>query len=144
VQYVKSEKHPWSRYQPPSVDLRQCRNQLRGCQLLQLKHLHDSPLILVGKMWSGLIEWVRASMLSDDAPLIFPGDLTIPRCVATGSEAIDLLRASYGVARASQGIGIHLCDFASSRATSGADDSQRTRFEPSPHQNSLDTFFGDA
>ena len=33
-------------------------------QLLQVKHLHDTPLILVGKMWPGLIEWVRRSMMS--------------------------------------------------------------------------------
>jgi uncharacterized protein (TIGR00730 family) len=69
-------------------------------QLLQVKHLRDSPLILVGKMWPGLIKWVRASMLSDDPPLISPGDLTIPRCVATGSEAIDLLRTHHAAWRA--------------------------------------------
>ncbi len=26
-------------------------------QLLQVKHLQDTPLILVGKMWPGLVEW---------------------------------------------------------------------------------------
>jgi uncharacterized protein (TIGR00730 family) len=68
-------------------------------QLLQVKHLHDTPLILVGEMWPGLIEWVRGSMLSDDAPLISPGDLTIPQCVATGNEAIELLRAHHAAWR---------------------------------------------
>ena len=38
-------------------------------QLLQVKHLHDTPLILVGKMWPGLIEWVRRSMIAEDPPL---------------------------------------------------------------------------
>ena len=28
-------------------------------QLLQVRHLQDTPLILVGKMWPGLIEWAR-------------------------------------------------------------------------------------
>src|SRR5215470_11339395 len=26
-------------------------------QLLQVKHIHDVPLILVGKMWPGLVDW---------------------------------------------------------------------------------------
>ena len=38
-------------------------------QLLQVRHLQDTPLILVGKMWPGLIEWARSSMLSFDPPL---------------------------------------------------------------------------
>ena len=28
-------------------------------QLLQVRHVHDVPLILVGKMWAGLVEWAR-------------------------------------------------------------------------------------
>ena len=26
-------------------------------QLLQVRHLQDTPLILVGKMWADLVEW---------------------------------------------------------------------------------------
>jgi uncharacterized protein (TIGR00730 family) len=37
-------------------------------QLLQVRHLSDTPLILVGRMWPGLIEWTRASMLSTAPP----------------------------------------------------------------------------
>src|SRR4029453_10745642 len=33
-------------------------------QLLQVRHIRDVPLILVGRMWPGLVEWARASMLS--------------------------------------------------------------------------------
>src|SRR6185503_12509487 len=29
-------------------------------QLLQVKHLENVPLILVGKMWPGLVEWAKA------------------------------------------------------------------------------------
>src|SRR5947209_950091 len=28
-------------------------------QLLQVKHVHDAPLILVGKMWSHLVDWAK-------------------------------------------------------------------------------------
>ena len=61
-------------------------------QLLQVKHLHDTPLILVGKMWPGLIEWVRRSMIAEDPPLAALADAAIPICVSGGDEAIDILR----------------------------------------------------
>ena len=61
-------------------------------QLLQVRHLSDTPLILVGRMWPGLVEWARASMLSTDPPLASPEDMSIPRCVASGDEAIAALR----------------------------------------------------
>jgi uncharacterized protein (TIGR00730 family) len=61
-------------------------------QLLQVQHLEATPLILVGKMWPGLIEWVRSSMLAVDSPLVNAEDVGIPRCVANGDEAIGLLR----------------------------------------------------
>jgi uncharacterized protein (TIGR00730 family) len=63
-------------------------------QLLQVKHLQNTPLILVGRMWSGLVEWARRSMLSIDPPLANVEDLSIPHCVATADEAIVLLRHS--------------------------------------------------
>jgi hypothetical protein len=71
-------------------------------QLLQVKHLHDTPLILVGKMWPGLIEWVRRSMLTEDAPLVGEADTTIPVCVSNGDEAIDILRARHDTWAASR------------------------------------------
>ena len=61
-------------------------------QLLQVRHLRDIPLILVGRMWPGLVEWVRESMLSTDPPLANPEDVSIPRCVVSGNEAIAVLR----------------------------------------------------
>jgi uncharacterized protein (TIGR00730 family) len=61
-------------------------------QLLQVKHLEHTPLILVGSMWPGLIEWARRSMLATDPPLASPADLAIPRCVANADEAIAVLR----------------------------------------------------
>jgi hypothetical protein len=61
-------------------------------QLLQVRHLSDAPLILVGRMWPGLVEWARASMLATDPPLASPEDMSIPRCVASGDEAIAVIR----------------------------------------------------
>lgn len=61
-------------------------------QLLQVQHLQNTPLILAGKMWPGLIEWAKASMLSMDPPLANPEDMTIPLCAANADEAIDLIR----------------------------------------------------
>ena len=31
-------------------------------QLLQVRHVDNVPLILVGRMWKGLVEWARTSM----------------------------------------------------------------------------------
>ena len=64
--------------------------------LLQVRHLEDTPLILVGKMWPGLIEWAHSSMLSFDPPLANPEDMTIPRCAANADEAIAIIRAHHG------------------------------------------------
>jgi hypothetical protein len=61
-------------------------------QLLQVKHVHDTPLILVGKMWTGLVDWARGHLSESQPPLANPEDMTIPRCVNTADEAIALLR----------------------------------------------------
>lgn len=66
-------------------------------QLLQVRHLESTPLILVGKMWPGLIEWARSSMLSADTPLANTEDITIPRCVPNADEAIALIREHHQV-----------------------------------------------
>ena len=57
-----------------------------------MRHLVDTPLILVGRMWPGLVEWARASVLSTDPPLANPEDMNIPRCVASSDAAIAALR----------------------------------------------------
>ncbi|CAG0948852.1 pyrimidine/purine-5'-nucleotide nucleosidase [Anaerolineae bacterium] len=66
-------------------------------QLLQVRHIENTPLILVGKMWPGLIEWARSSMLSADTPLANAEDMTIPRCVANADEAIALIREHHQI-----------------------------------------------
>jgi uncharacterized protein (TIGR00730 family) len=61
-------------------------------QLLQVKHVHDTPLILVGKMWAELVDWARKNLLKPELNLANPEDMTIPRCVNTADEAIALIR----------------------------------------------------
>lgn len=63
-------------------------------QLLQVRKLYNTPLILVGKMWGGLVDWVRATMLKEGSELISEVDLTIPHCVDTIEETIALIRQS--------------------------------------------------
>lgn len=61
-------------------------------QLLQVHHLNNTPLILVGKMWPGLIAWAKEAMLATDPPLANTEDLDIPECVEGSDAAIALLR----------------------------------------------------
>ena len=61
-------------------------------QLLQVRHLQDTPLILVGRMWPGLIDWARQSMTSATPPLASIDDFRIPVCVETADDAIAVLR----------------------------------------------------
>jgi uncharacterized protein (TIGR00730 family) len=65
-------------------------------QLLQVGHIADAPLVLVGKMWPGLVEWARTSMLSADPPLANPKDMELPRCVEGANEAVELIREHTG------------------------------------------------
>lgn len=62
-------------------------------QLLQVRHLDGTPLILVGKLWPPLVEWVKDSMLSFETPLINAEDVDIPKCVDNANEAIAIIRA---------------------------------------------------
>jgi uncharacterized protein (TIGR00730 family) len=64
-------------------------------QLLQVRHLHDRPLIFVGPMWGELVSWVERSMLRPGFELISKQDLTIPSCVDSAEGANALIRASH-------------------------------------------------
>ncbi len=61
-------------------------------QLLQVEHVHDTPLILVGKMYAELVDWAKANLLKPQLPLVNTEDLAIPKCVNTADEAIALIR----------------------------------------------------
>ena len=60
-------------------------------QLAQVGHVRDIPLILVGDMWRGLVDWAREQMLGHQPPLANSEDMDIPRCVGTVEEAIAIL-----------------------------------------------------
>ena len=62
-------------------------------QLLQVNHLRDTPLVLVGKTWPGLVDWARSAMLSSDPPLANEEDLAIPVCVEDADGAVAIIRA---------------------------------------------------
>jgi uncharacterized protein (TIGR00730 family) len=64
-------------------------------QLLQVKHVQDTPLILVGKMWANLVEWARTHLLTTQPPLANPEDIAIPQCVNSADEAISVIRAHH-------------------------------------------------
>ena len=64
-------------------------------QLLQVRHLEGTPFLMVGRMWPGLIDWARQTMLSSDHPLASPEDLELPRCLATADEAIEVIREEH-------------------------------------------------
>ena len=49
-------------------------------QLLQVRHLQDTPLILVGKMWGGLIDWARTSLTTTQPPLASASDMDSTMC----------------------------------------------------------------
>ena len=61
-------------------------------QLLQVRKLQDTPLILVGAMWSELVAWHEKAMLRPGSALASEADLRIPHCVTTAEEAIAVLR----------------------------------------------------
>jgi uncharacterized protein (TIGR00730 family) len=61
-------------------------------QLLQVRKLYNTPLILVGKMWAELVEWGRRSMLQEGSELASEIDFTIPHCANTIAETVDIIR----------------------------------------------------
>jgi uncharacterized protein (TIGR00730 family) len=64
-------------------------------QLLQVQHLQKSPLVLVGPMWSGLIDWTRSALFSFEPPLANPEDIAIPQCVPNAEAAIAVIRGHH-------------------------------------------------
>jgi uncharacterized protein (TIGR00730 family) len=72
-------------------------------QLLQVRHVNDVPLILVGKMWKELVEWAATSMLDPRLALVNPEDLQIPQCLETADEAMAVVGDLHGQWQARQG-----------------------------------------
>jgi len=62
-------------------------------QLLQVKHMKEHPLILVGTMWPGLIDWMRATMI--ERGLASAPDMDVVHLVSSGAEAVPIIRESF-------------------------------------------------
>lgn len=71
-------------------------------QLLQVRHLHDTPLILAGHFWDGLLDWAKAAMLRPDAPLVSPDDLKIPQVLPDGPSIVAAIREHHARWKAKQ------------------------------------------
>lgn len=65
-------------------------------QLLQVRKLYDTPFVLVGEMWSDLVDWAERHMIDHHPQLASPRDMTIPECVGSVEEAFELVRLDYG------------------------------------------------
>jgi predicted Rossmann-fold nucleotide-binding protein len=72
-------------------------------QLLQVQHLHDTPLVFAGAMWQGLVDWAAAQMLRPGFELASPADMKIPQCVGNAEQAIAIIRAHHARWQAAQG-----------------------------------------
>src|SRR5262245_39528209 len=57
-------------------------------QLLQVNHLHDTPLILAGQFWKGLVDWADKEMTKPDIPLVSAKDLKIPQILNDGPSIV--------------------------------------------------------
>lgn len=62
-------------------------------QLLQVKHMNEHPLILVGTMWPGLIDWIRGTMI--ERGLVSSPDLDVVKVVGSSHEAVPLIAEAY-------------------------------------------------
>lgn len=60
-------------------------------QLLQVGHIKDAPLILMGDMWRDLVEWARSHLLRDDLAFASAANIDIPQCVDTIDEAVAII-----------------------------------------------------
>ena len=64
-------------------------------QLLQVRKLRNTPLIMVGTMWGELANWAKKYTMDVEPPMADPADLSIPKCVDTCEEAIALLQKAH-------------------------------------------------
>ncbi|PJE63216.1 hypothetical protein COU88_00725 [Candidatus Roizmanbacteria bacterium CG10_big_fil_rev_8_21_14_0_10_39_6] len=61
-------------------------------QLTQVKHICPIPIILLGPMWKGLIEWVKKQPLKKQ--LLSPKDFENIYLVKTNAEAMKIIKAT--------------------------------------------------
>ncbi|MBT3836494.1 LOG family protein [Candidatus Woesearchaeota archaeon] len=61
-------------------------------QLIQVKHICNTPIILLGPMWDGLIKWLKTQPVKKG--LISKGDLESIFCVKTVAQAMKIIKQS--------------------------------------------------
>ena len=71
-------------------------------QLLQVRKLHGTPLVLAGRMYKELVEWCATHMLRPDAALASPEDMSIPVCVDDGPSILRVIGAHHDAWRQAQ------------------------------------------
>jgi len=64
-------------------------------QLLQVRHIRDTPLLFLGPQWKSLVSWSRRYMLKTQPHLAHPEDLKIPTCVETVDHAVEAIRKHF-------------------------------------------------
>jgi uncharacterized protein (TIGR00730 family) len=61
-------------------------------QLLQVGYIKDRPLVLLGEMWHGLLEWMRKEMLPHN--LVYERDLEIVQVVESIEDAVRIIKVA--------------------------------------------------
>ncbi len=61
-------------------------------QLLQVRGVLGTPLVMVGRMWPELVAWARRHMVGTQPDLADAADMDIPRCVDDVDAAIAIVR----------------------------------------------------
>ncbi|WP_297573965.1 LOG family protein [uncultured Deefgea sp.] len=61
-------------------------------QLIQVRKLYDTPIILVGEMWHELVDWAQRHMVDNNAGLASAVDMQIPIVVDSIEDAVQLIR----------------------------------------------------
>jgi len=62
-------------------------------QLAQVRHIHSKPIILLGDVWSGLLQWIKKPLL--EADYLDARDLDLIYAVSTCDEAFEIISKSY-------------------------------------------------
>lgn len=60
-------------------------------QLCQVRHVQGTPLVFVGEMWKGLVEWAKTYMINGRPNLANPADLELPICVQSIDDAVAVI-----------------------------------------------------
>lgn len=63
-------------------------------QLLQVRRLFDTPLLLLGDMWPDLVRWARIYMVEQNL-FADPLHVEIPKCTPTTEQAISIIGQHY-------------------------------------------------